>query len=90
MFIYGGYIFLMVYAFTELMDKSSYAFFWEAVKNLMGFYILYNLNGWFGLNNLVPVSTQFLTLYFILSTSVTAWFVYVNSKENKQAAIPAL
>lgn len=90
MFFYGGYIFLTVYAFTELMDKSRYAFIWEVEKNILGFYILYKLNSWFGLNNLVPLSTQFLTAYFILSSCVAAWFVYENNKENKQAVIPVL
>ena len=90
MFVYGGYIFLTVYAFTELMDKSRYAFVWEAIKNILGFYILYRLNGWFGLNNFIPMSTQFLAVYFIISSCTAAWFVYENNKENKQTALPAL
>lgn len=90
MFVYGGYIFLTVYAFTELMDKSRYAFVWEAIKNILGFYILYRLNGWFGLNNFIPMSTQFLAVYFIISSCTAAWFVYENKKENKQTALPAL
>jgi len=90
MFVYGGYIFLTVYAFTELMDKSQYAFVWEGIKNILGFYILYRLNGWFGLNNFIPMSTQFLAVYFIISSCTAAWFVYENNKENKQTALPAL
>lgn len=90
MFVYGGYIFLTVYAFTELMDKSWYAFVWEVIKNILGFYILYRLDGWFGLSNFIPMSTQFLAVYFIISSCTAAWFVYENNKENKQTALPAL
>ena len=29
MFIYGGFVFLSVYAYTELMDKHVFALIWE-------------------------------------------------------------
>ncbi|MEP7317128.1 MAG: sterol desaturase family protein [Panacibacter sp.] len=90
MFIYGAFIFLTVYAFTELMDKSPYAFFWEAVKNLLGFYILYQQNGWVGLNTIMPFASEVLGAYFILSSGIAAWFVYDYSKENKPTPIHAL
>ena len=40
MFMYGGFIFLFVYAFTELMDGNKYAIVWEILKAVLAFILL--------------------------------------------------
>jgi alkylglycerol monooxygenase len=81
-FWYGGFIFLSVYALTELMDRNPYALFWEFIRSGMGFTILYIQQDWFGAGTYSWIITYILTGYFILSLFVTAWFVYKHWKED--------
>ena len=71
MFVYGAFIFLSVYAYTELMDKNPFAWLWEGFKNVVGIYILLQQGDWFGLGNYVPGISIVLFAYFILSTAIT-------------------
>jgi len=72
MFLYGGFIFLFVYALTELMDRHPMAWLWEVAKNIFGLAIIYVQDDWFGASALVPGIKYFLIAYFIASTVVTA------------------
>jgi alkylglycerol monooxygenase len=74
MFVYGGFVFLSVYAYTELLDHSPFAWVWEVLKNGMGLYILTTQGDWFGLNSLVAGAHYILYGYFILSSLVVIWF----------------
>jgi alkylglycerol monooxygenase len=74
MFYYGGFIFLLVYAYTELLDNSRLAFIWELLKNSFGIYLLFTQPGWFGLEEKLPGSAYFLVGYFIVSSLVVVWF----------------
>ena len=76
MFYYGGFIFLMVYAYTELLGNNKWAAAWELLKNVFGFYLLFTQSGWFGLDNLIPYGSYFVVLYFIASNFVVAWFAH--------------
>ena len=71
MFIYGGFIFLYVYALTEVMDRNPYAWIWELAKNVAGLAIVYIQGDWFGVNNFVPGAKYFLVAYFIASAIIT-------------------
>ncbi|MBC6489838.1 sterol desaturase family protein [Flavihumibacter stibioxidans] len=81
MFLYGLYVFLMVYAYTELMDKNPNALAWEIIKNIMGLSILYAQGDWFGASYLGPFIKPLLTAYFAGSTFVVAWFANQFRKE---------
>jgi alkylglycerol monooxygenase len=81
MFIYGGFVFLTVYAYTELLDKNRFAWVWEGIKNVLGIFILINYGDWFGLGNYVPGVQVILSSYFILSTVITGILVYQQTKE---------
>jgi alkylglycerol monooxygenase len=74
-FIYGGFVFLMVYAFTDLMDRNFYSIFWEALKNGLGIYLILQQGDWFGANGISPLISKVLIFYFIFSTALTGWFV---------------
>jgi alkylglycerol monooxygenase len=88
MFYYGGFVFVMVYAFTELMDRNPYALFWELIKNIFGIAVIYKTGDWFGINsNITGWINYSLIGYFILSTFITAWFVYKHREEDKQLSL---
>lgn len=84
-YLYGGFVFLTVYAFTELMDRNQYAIFWEVAKCALGIYFLYSQGGdWFGASATIPGIQYILGGYFLLSILVTAGFVIKHKREDQQ------
>jgi alkylglycerol monooxygenase len=73
-FIYGGFIFMHVYAMTELMDRNPNAWIWESLKCLYGIGILYYQGNWFGMEAYTVVSTYAFITYFILSPLISFYF----------------
>lgn len=73
MFIYGLFVFLSVYAYTELMDRNRYAIVWELIKNGFGVWILITTHDWFGASKFLPQVSLILYTYFLLSTLITFW-----------------
>jgi alkylglycerol monooxygenase len=83
MFVYGAFVFLCVYAYTELLDKNPFAWVWESIKNAVGIYILLQQGDWFGLGNYVPGVQTFLFAYFILATAITYWLTRQVKKDHQ-------
>jgi alkylglycerol monooxygenase len=83
-YLYGAFIFLTIYAFTELMDRSPFAIAWEAARNLLALGIIFTQKDWFGVNQYAPWISYALIAYFILSTGIVAWFVIRHRKEDKE------
>jgi sterol desaturase/sphingolipid hydroxylase (fatty acid hydroxylase superfamily) len=86
-YLYGAFILLNVYSFTELMDRNAYAIFWELLKNIFGIAIIIKNGDWFGIKSVFPILNNAVIGYFILSTIVTAYFVYSFYKENSNCAL---
>jgi sterol desaturase/sphingolipid hydroxylase (fatty acid hydroxylase superfamily) len=73
MFIYGAFIFLSVYAYTELLDGNRYAWVWEVMKNGVGLYILFAQHDWFGASAWVPSIIYLLAAYFVMASIASYW-----------------
>lgn len=73
-FVYGLFVFLSVYAYTELMDGNANAWVWESVKNMLGVGIIATWGDWFGASQYLTISTAMVAAYFFISTVGTAWF----------------
>jgi sterol desaturase/sphingolipid hydroxylase (fatty acid hydroxylase superfamily) len=87
MFIYGGFIFLFVYAYTEQMDKSSTAWIWEILKSSSGFCIIFLSGDWFGLNKIISGMSLIIAVYLLVSTLISFYFQITESKQlEKQIA----
>jgi len=84
MFVYGGFIYLTVFAYTELMDRNPYAIVWEIIKNIIGFALIYQMCDWFGSGSQYPWVTTRCMVYFILSTVFTAYFVKFEIREESE------
>lgn len=87
MFLYGAFIFVYVYAYSELMDGNKYAIVWEMTTALAGIGFVIYFGDWFGANKLFPWISSFLVFYFILATAVTGWLVYSSSKQTSQLSV---
>ncbi len=74
MFIYGGFIFLFVYALTELMDRNKFASLWEGLKAVAGTGIIFYYDDWFGAVKYITGIKIILSAYFILSFAITLLF----------------
>ena len=83
MFIYGGFIFLFVYAYTELMDKSSNAWIWEILKSSTGITMIFLTNDWFGINKLFPQMSLIIAVYLFLSTMICFYFQITEAKQKQ-------
>ncbi|MGL2993233.1 sterol desaturase family protein [Flavobacterium sp. TSSA_36] len=84
-FVYGAFIFVTVYSYTELMDARKTAVFWEALRFLFAMGLLYFYGDWFGLTHLLPVSTFILIGYFSISLAMSIYFVAVDFEKEKIA-----
>ena len=88
-FLYGGFIGLSVYALTDLMDRNRSALLFETLKNILGLAILHRQQDWFHASGSIPGIQPALTVYFIMASGVTAWFMYTHWKEDRQVAVAA-
>ncbi len=86
---YGGFIFLSVYALTDLMDRNVSAVLWEFFRSGLGLAFLYQQNDWFGASTYFAGITYVLIAYFILSIIVTAIFAIKHKKEDQALLISA-
>ena len=87
-FIYGAFVFLFVYAITELMDKHAYAFIWEFIKCSAGIGIILYFGDWFNIAAYAPWLKYVLIAYFVLSSIITTWFNFnFRSEENSLFAL---
>ena len=83
-YLYGGFAFLSIYAFTELMDRNRYALAWEMARAVLGLWIIYSQGDWFGASTLFPNAHYFIAGYFIASLVITAWLVVKHYREDHQ------
>lgn len=82
---YGVFLFVSVYALTDLMDRNQYAIIPEILRSGLGIYFLYQQNDWFGASQWLFSIPYILGAYFIISISVAAWFVVKHKREDTMA-----
>ncbi|HET9430888.1 MAG TPA: hypothetical protein VFO70_06915, partial [Chitinophagaceae bacterium] len=82
-FMYGGFIFLSVYALTELMDRNPLAIFWECMRSAFGLTILFVQDDWFGASAYLTSIKWTLAVYFLFSMTLTGWFAIKHKHEDQ-------
>ena len=84
-FWYGGFIFLFVYALTDLMDGNRTAWIWELLKVAYGLAFIYYTGDWFGAAAFAGWIKYSVAAYLVISLLVTFWFA--SQSKNHQPAI---
>ena len=82
-FAYGGFIFVTIYSYTELMDTCTSSVYWETIRLLFGIGILFYFGDWFGLNSVFAYGNYVITAYLVLSLLMSVYFVTVEFRSQK-------
>jgi alkylglycerol monooxygenase len=82
-YLYAGFIFISIYALTELMDRNPYAIAWEILRSSFGIAFLIDQDDWFGISNYFPPAIYMIEGYFVISIIITGWFVIKHKKEDQ-------
>ncbi len=73
--IYAAFLMISIFSFTTLMDKHPMAAGAELVKAIAGLAIIFYLDGWFNLSEILAGGDSLIIFYFGISLSVSWYFV---------------
>ncbi|GGD34876.1 sterol desaturase [Flavobacterium orientale] len=85
--LYGLFVFITIYSYSELMDTNKSALLWEVLKVTFGFGCLYFFNDWFGISNSLPFGNLLISIYLLLSLVMTFYFVNQEFKSYSELKI---
>jgi len=75
MFIYGSFLYLVVFSYTTLMDRNEIALWLELVKSIIALTIIFVTGGWFGIDDLIPFGSIIIAIYQVISVVAVAYLV---------------
>lgn len=85
LFLYGLFVFMLVYSYTSLMDQDRNSIYYELIKSLYGIGLISYLGKWFLINNLFSLGTYFMLSYLVISVVIVAYFSFVTLKNTDPA-----
>jgi hypothetical protein len=86
-FVYGFFILITIYSYSELMDKSKYAVFWEGFRFLSAIGIITFYGDWFGLNHVFSFANYIIAAYLTFSFIASLYFVTVDFKVSQNQLV---
>jgi sterol desaturase/sphingolipid hydroxylase (fatty acid hydroxylase superfamily) len=82
-YLYGLFIFLFVYALTDLMDRNRTALSWASLQLLVAVFLWNYTDGWFGADQLHKIIPSIILAYQFFSFSGTLFFFLAQSADDK-------
>jgi alkylglycerol monooxygenase len=82
-FIYGVFIFVTIYSYSELMDTRISAVYFEIMRCIFGFGIIVYFGDWFEINTFFPMATYIIIGYLLVSLSMSVYFVAFEFRKEK-------
>lgn len=79
-FVYGAFIFVTIYSYTDLMDKNKYSFVWEGIRFIFGIGIVMYYGDWFGFNSVLFFGNYLILGYLSLSLLISIYFISFDFK----------
>lgn len=83
-FYYGAFVFISIYAYTDLMDGNRYAFYIELIKSVIGLCTIYYYGDWFFSSQHWPWYHYVVGAYFIVSVLAAGYFAFYEMKKSEQ------
>lgn len=75
--LFGAFVFVGIYGYTTLMDRTSYAIWIEVVRGLAGLVLIHIEKDWFGINQYLSFGSVLVGAYFAITILAGIYFTYV-------------
>ncbi len=79
--LFGAFVFVGIYGYSSLMDRSRVAVFIEVARGLFGIGLIVYTGGWFGLDSLLPFGKFLMVVYFMVTIISGIYFTYFEKEE---------
>lgn len=86
LFVYGAFLFIHIYAYSELMDLKNSAIWFEAIKCFGGVYWIWQSGDWFGINSIWAFGSILVIAYLFISMVLTVNFALKESNTSSKLA----
>ena len=77
----GAFIFIGIYGYTTLMDRSRFAVWIEVFRGLAGLGFIIYTKDWFGVDSYVAIGSIIVSLYFLITILGGIYFTF-SKKQN--------
>ncbi|MBM1108025.1 sterol desaturase family protein [Aurantibacter crassamenti] len=85
--LFSAIIFIGVYGYTSLMDRTSYAVWIEIVRSIAGVTNIILQADWFGLNSYLSWGSTLVVLYFIVTICASIYFTFIERDTDAKMTI---
>jgi sterol desaturase/sphingolipid hydroxylase (fatty acid hydroxylase superfamily) len=84
--VFGAFVFVGIYGYTTLMDRTSYAVWIEVIRGFAGLGFIFITKDWFGINSYLSFGSLLVASYFMITIVAGIYFTYIE-KANSKAEI---
>ena len=74
--LFGAFVFIGIYGYTTLMDRTNYAVWIEVFRGLMGLLFIFVAKDWFGINAYISFGSILVASYFVITIVAGIYFTY--------------
>lgn len=82
--LYASFLMVSIFAYTSLMDRHIVSLPMEIIKNVLGFILMYKMDGWFGIDTFMNGLSVAIGTYFVISLILNFYFLFFESRSNPQ------
>ncbi|MFS4449285.1 sterol desaturase family protein [Maribacter sp. 2307UL18-2] len=74
--LFGAFVFIGIYGYTTLMDRTYYAVYIEVFRGLAGLLLIWMTEDWFGIDAFIPWGSTSIAIYFALTIFGSIYFTF--------------
>ena len=75
--LFGAIVFIGIYGYTTLMDRSKNAVWIELFRGILGLSLIFFTGDWFGINAHITGGSYLVAMYFVITMLGSVYFTYI-------------
>jgi len=80
---YSIFLFISIFSYTTLMDRHVFAIPSEIIKLGLGLWIIYQIGGWYNLDEIISGGSSIVMIYLATSMLMTFYFILFEKMKSK-------
>jgi len=85
--LFGTFVFMGIYGYTTLMDRSKNAVWIELCRGVLGLFLIYITGDWFGINAQFSGGGYYVAMYFVITIIGGIYFTYIERESLSANAV---